>query len=173
MGNLQCPDPNVAIKEMAGQMGMKKKHQVNLRMLDDTALVGLDVLEIWDGADLIVLREALSSLVQLDGRLSVGVDLSSVMHIPSGFFGMLFEWYETGVEVLLYAPRPHIQQMLWFRMYFREDSRRSGVYRLTDADVRHHTPVEQEAYHRREFSGVLAGDLYEPPELDYDLEDEI
>ncbi|MEY3172387.1 MAG: hypothetical protein RLZZ436_300 [Planctomycetota bacterium] len=152
---------------------MKKKHQVNLRMLDETAVVGLDVLEIWDGADLIVLREALSSLVELEGRLSVGVDLSSVMHIPSGFFGMLFEWYEAGVEVLLYAPRPHVRQMLWFRMYFREDSRRSGVYRLTDADVRHHTPVEQEAYHRREFSGVLTGDSSESLETDYEFDGEI
>ncbi len=149
---------------------MRKKHQVNLRMLDNTALVGLDVLEIWDGADLIVLREALSSLVQMEGRLSVGVDMSSVMHIPSGFFGMLFEWYESGVEVLLYAPRSHVQQMLWFRMYFREDVRRPGVYRLTDADVRHHTPVEQEAYHRREFSGVLTGEDVDAmlPECDLD-----
>jgi hypothetical protein len=144
---------------MAGQAGMKKKHQVNLRMLDETAVVGLDVPEIWDGAELIVLREALFSLVQMEGRLSVGVDVSSVMHIPSGFFGMLFEWYESGVEVLLYAPRAHVQQMLWFRMYFREDARRSGIYRLTDADVRHHTPIEQEAYHRREFSGALTTDV--------------
>ncbi|MFM7057447.1 MAG: hypothetical protein ACKO2P_11060 [Planctomycetota bacterium] len=149
---------------------MKKKHQVNLRMLDETALVGLDVLEIWDGADLIVLREALSSLVQLEGRLSVGVDMASVMHIPSGFFGMLFEWYESGVEVLLYAPRVHVQQMLWFRMYFREDARRSGVYRLTDADVRHHTPLEQEAYHRREFSGVLTGDSFDLLQTDSDAD---
>lgn len=133
---------------------MKKKHQINLRMLDETAIIGLDVLEIWDGADLIVLREALASLVELDGRLSVGVDVSSVMHIPSGFFGMLFEWYEAGVEVMLYSPRQNIRQMLWFRMFFREDPHRNDIFRLTDADVRHHTSVEQEEYHRREFSAA-------------------
>jgi hypothetical protein len=76
------------------------------------------------------------------------------MHIPSGFFGMLFEWYEAGVEVMLYSPRQNIRQMLWFRMFFREDPHRNDIFRLTDADVRHHTSVEQEEYHRREFSAA-------------------
>lgn len=131
---------------------MKKKHRVNLRMVDHTAMIGLDVLEIWDGADLIVLREALAALIESDGHLSIGIDLSSVMHIPSGFFGMLFEWYESGVEVLLYAPGTHVRNMFWFRMYFREHPLRRDIFRLTDADVRDNTPNEQEEYHRREFS---------------------
>ena len=131
---------------------MKKKHRVNLRMVDDTAIIGLDVLEIWDGADLIILREALAALVESDGHLSIGVDVSSVMHIPSGFFGMLYEWYESGVEVLLYGPGTHVRNMLWFRMFFREHPLRRDIFRLTDADVRNHTPNQQEEYHRREFS---------------------
>ena len=131
---------------------MKKKHRVNLRMVDDSAIIGLDVLEIWDGADLIILREALASLIEYDGHLSIGVDVSSVMHIPSGFFGMLFEWYESGVEVLLYGPGTHIRNMYWFRMFFREHPHRKDIFRLTDVDVRNHTPNQQEEYHRREFS---------------------
>ncbi|MCH2200371.1 MAG: STAS domain-containing protein [Fuerstiella sp.] len=130
-------------------MNTKKRQRLNIRTDDNTAVVGLDHIEIWDGADLALLREVLSELIENDGFRSVGVDLASVKYIPSGFFGMLFEWYETGIEIQLHSPQPNVEQMLWFRMFFAD--RPDGHFQLSDEKVRDHTPNQQVEYHKREF----------------------
>ena len=130
-------------------MNPKKRQRLNIHTHGDTVVVGLDHIEIWDGADLALLREVLSKLIEHEGFRSIGVDLASVKYIPSGFFGMLFEWYETGVDVHLQAPQPNVEQMLWFRMFFHASA--DGNFRLTDERVRHHTPNQQVEYHKREF----------------------
>ncbi len=130
-------------------MSSRKKQRLSVRIEDDFAIVALDDMEIWDGADLALLREALSALIEKDGFRAIGVDLTSVKYIPSGFFGMLFEWYEQGLKIRLCSPQKNVEQMLWFRMFFvREDA---TSYRLSDDEMRHNTPNEQVEYHRREF----------------------
>lgn len=134
-----------------------------------TAVVQLDDMEIWDGADLALLRDVLNRLIQQDGFRSLGVDLTTVKYIPSGFFGMLFEWYESGLEIALFRPQANVRQMLWFRMFFAEAD--ADRFVLTDADIRNNTPSEQIEYHRRAFmtayeSGELLGDI----ELDADID---
>ena len=137
-------------------MNPKKRQRLNIRSDGTTAVVGLDHIEIWDGADLALLREVLSELIENDGFRSVGVDLASVKYIPSGFFGMLFEWYETGIEIQLHSPQPNVEHMLWFRMFFRACP--DGHFQLSDAEVRNHTPSQQVEYHKREFMGEPESD---------------
>ncbi len=130
-------------------MSLRKKHRLTVRTEENLAIVALDDMEIWDGADLALLRETLTNLIEIEGYRAIGVDLSAVKYIPSGFFGMLFEWYEQGMKVQLYSPQSNVVQMLWFRMFFvlTED----GAYQLNDDEMRHNSPNEQVAYHRREF----------------------
>jgi len=131
-------------------MNPKKYQRLNIQSDDTTAVVRLDRIEIWDGADLALLREGLSELIEKNEFRSVGVDLSAVKYIPSGFFGMLFEWYESGIEIQLHSPQPNVEQMLWFRMFFSACA--DGHFELCDKQVRNHTPNQQVEYHRREFT---------------------
>lgn len=135
------------------EMSSRNRQRLTVRTEEDFAIVSLGDSEIWDGADLALIRESLTNLIERDGFRAIGLDLSAVKYIPSGFFGMLFEWYEQGLKVRLYYPQRNVEQMLWFRMFF--NSCDEGAYQLNDAEMRHNTPNEQVAYHRREF---MAGD---------------
>lgn len=91
-----------------------------MRIFWDGGVTVLDLgcMEIWDGADMALLRESLTQLIVSDKRRSIGIDMAHVKYIPSGFFGMLFDWYETGVQIRLYSPQPNVQSMLWFSRFF-------------------------------------------------------
>ena len=130
-------------------MSSRKKQRLTVRIENDFAIVSLEDMEIWDGADLALLREALTALIERDGYRAIGVDLSAVKYIPSGFFGMLFEWYEQGMRVRLDAPQKNVEQMLWFRMFFVRQP--DETFLLTDERMRNNTPNEQVEFHRREF----------------------
>ena len=130
-------------------MSSRKKQRLSIRIENDFAIVSLEDMEIWDGADLALLREALSTLIERDGYRAIGVDLSAVKYIPSGFFGMLFEWYEQGLRIRLDSPQSNVEQMLWFRMFFVVQV--DGSFLLTDERMRNNTPNEQVEFHRREF----------------------
>lgn len=130
-------------------MSSRKKQRLNIRTENECAIVSLDDMEIWDGADLALLRETLTTLIEQNGFRAIGVDLSAVKYIPSGFFGMLFEWYEQGLSIRLDAPQQNVEQMLWFRMFFVRQSETTFV--LSDERMRHNTPNEQVEFHRREF----------------------
>jgi anti-anti-sigma regulatory factor len=75
-------------------------------------------MEIWDGADMALLRESLTRLIKAEKHRRIGVDMSHVKYIPSGFFGMLFDWFETGVRIRLYTPQPNVRRMIWFNQFF-------------------------------------------------------
>lgn len=138
-------------------MNPKKRQRLNVQIDGTCATVGLDQIEIWDGADLALLREVLTELVTRDAYRSIGVNLESVKYIPSGFFGMLYEWYEDGIQVTLHSPQPNVEQMIWFRMFFNEQP--DGSFRLNDEAVRNHTPNEQVEYHKKEFTGELVDEV--------------
>ena len=108
-------------------MARKKSCTIDVRNGHHVVLMG--DMEIWDGADLALLRETLARLVEAERHKSIGVDLTFVKYIPSGFFGMLYDYAECGVSVRVYGPHPHIRQMLWFREFFDEVS--SEVFGLT------------------------------------------
>lgn len=86
---------------------------------DGSHVIQLGDMEIWDGADLALLRETLVHLFHKMRSRRFGVDMSYVKYVPSGFFGMLFDWYEKGVEIQLYSPQPQVAGMLWFRRFFQ------------------------------------------------------
>jgi hypothetical protein len=130
-------------------MSSRKKQRLSVRVDGNFAVVALDDMEIWDGADLALLREALTAIIERDGFRAVGVDLAPVKYIPSGFFGMLFEWYEQGLQIRLESPQANVLQMLWFRMFFVKSE--DGTFHLTDERMRNNTPNEQVEFHRREF----------------------
>lgn len=146
-------------------MSSRKKQRLSVRVEGDFAIVALDDMEIWDGADLALLREALTAIIERDGFRAIGVDLSPVKYIPSGFFGMLFEWYEQGLQIRLESPQQNVQQMLWFRMFFLKVE--DGSFHLTDERMRNNTPNEQVEFHRREFMSA------EEVEEDDDIEEHI
>lgn|GEM_PF-1431997 len=100
-------------------MARKKRSTIDVR--DGFHVVVMDDIEIWDGADLALLRETLSRLVDQQKQKAVGVEMTWVKYIPSGFFGMLYDYCERGVAVRLYSPQPHVQKMLWFREFFEAD----------------------------------------------------
>jgi hypothetical protein len=89
-------------------------------ILGDVHLLHMGSMEIWDGADLALLREALATLIEREGCRSIVVDMQFVKYIPSGFFGMLFDWHEKrDVWFALTPPQPDVQRMLWFQQFFR------------------------------------------------------
>ncbi len=107
-------------------MARKKGCTIDVREKHHVVVMG--DMEIWDGADLALLRETLARLVEDERRKAIGVDLTFVKYIPSGFFGMLYDYAERGVSVRIYNAQPHIREMLWYREFFDELSR--GVYQL-------------------------------------------
>ena len=107
-------------------MARKKKNWIDER--DTFHVVVMEDMEIWDGADLSLLRETLARLVDHEKRKAIGVDMTCVKYIPSGFFGMLYDYRERDIKVRLDAPQVHVQAMLWFREFFEEST--PGVFEL-------------------------------------------
>ena len=94
------------------------KKPLRLVTRDGFTILELGSAEIWDGADMALLRESLTRLITAEKHRAIGVDMTYVKYIPSGFFGMLFDWFETGVQVRLYTPQPNVRKMLWFNQFF-------------------------------------------------------
>ena len=107
-------------------MARKKRNSIDIRNGHHFIVMG--EMEIWDGADLALLRETLSRLVEVEKQTAIGVDMTFVKYIPSGFFGMLYDYRERGIAVQLSSPQPHVKEMLWFREFFEEVE--SGTYEL-------------------------------------------
>jgi len=86
-------------------------------------------MEIWDGADLALIREMFTRLVDGAKHRHIGIDMRAVKYIPSGFFGLLYDWYDQGIGIRVYDAQPHVRDMLWFRQFFIE--RTPGCFELT------------------------------------------
>lgn len=93
-----------------------RRAERNVCFRDGIAIVSLGSASVWDTGDLVRLREVAAGLLSRRW-LSIGIDLSHVAHLPSGFMNMLCEWCESGFEVHLFDPPPVIQNMLWFRQF--------------------------------------------------------
>lgn len=98
---------------------MANKRFLRLCVDEQVTILALGEMEIWDGADMALLRESLTRLIKAEKRRAIGIDMTHVKYIPSGFFGMLFDWYETGVQIRLYGPQPNVRRMLWFNRFFK------------------------------------------------------
>lgn len=106
----------------------KYTHNLTVEHSDHGQVINIGDMEIWDGADLSLIRDTLFRLVLSEGVDTFAIDMHAVQYVPSGFFGMLFDWLDRGVTVRLIRPRPRVQQMLWFRTFFQETA--PNVYQL-------------------------------------------
>lgn len=108
----------------------KNTHGLQLTRRSGVSIVSIGNMEIWDGADLSLVRDTLNVLISQRKRRSVGIQMRHVKYVPSGFFGMLYDWHESGIAVHLFDPQPRVENMLWFQRFFVEV--RQGMYRLED-----------------------------------------
>ena len=99
-------------------MASRKKQRMKINNIRGVAVMDLGAIEIWDGADLALLRETLHRLVDAEKHRAIGVNMTYVKYVPSGFFGMLYDCHERGIEIFLYTPQPNVANMLWFRQFF-------------------------------------------------------
>lgn len=119
-------------QHLSGQPGMKlqshfKRMQIDIE--DGVHLLHVGEMEIWDGADLALLREGLFHLIERERCRAIAIDMTYVKYIPSGFFGMLVDWQEKrGVWFALTPPQPNVQRMLWFRRFFQQNA--EGLFEL-------------------------------------------
>lgn len=95
---------------------------IRLTIHQGITVMDLGDMEIWDGADLSLLRDGLNHVIGQRGSRSVAVDMTSVKYVPSGFFGMLFDWFEQGVCIHLFGPLERVRNMIWFRQFFSAES---------------------------------------------------
>ena len=115
-------------------MAARKDYEgMDLEQRGDALVICLGSMEIWDGADLALLRDSLNNLTKVDRVPVVGVDMQHVKYVPSGFFGMLFEASDQGVEIRLYGPQARVRNMLWFRKFFAPDQ--NGEFVLDRGDA--------------------------------------
>lgn len=133
----------------------KYTHGLTVTQKSSISVIGIGRMEIWDGADLSLLRDSIVQLVNEDRVSEIGVDMKYVQHVPSGFFGMLFDWHERGIRITLHSPRQRVCQMLWFRKFFARDSVErfvlhdgEGVNEVVDEDLW----VQSESFREETFS---------------------
>ena len=108
---------------------------------DEFLLLQLGEMEIWDGADLALLREGLFRLIDGESCQAIAIDMQFVKYIPSGFFGMLFDWQEKcGTLFALTPPQPNVQRMLWFRQFFKLNS--DGLYEMVPEPTEAFSPTD-------------------------------
>jgi hypothetical protein len=105
-----------------------RKDRMRIRQENGVTILDLGPVEIWDGADLALLRDTFARHCVSQRCRSLGIDMTSVKYVPSGFFGMLFDWHERGVAIRLYTPQAHVANMLWFRQFFEPET--NGSYLL-------------------------------------------
>ncbi|REJ72830.1 MAG: hypothetical protein DWQ34_10390 [Planctomycetota bacterium] len=105
----------------------KNTHGLSLTTHSNRTIVDIGDMEIWDGADLSLIRDTLTRLIEKERRKSVAIQMRSVKYVPSGFFGMLYDYFEQGVSIRLIRPQPRIANMLWFKRFFAPESGGSHV----------------------------------------------
>ena len=112
---------------------------------DGIPTVALGPANIWDGGDLGRLRDAAAEVFAAGNR-RIGVDLTHVGVLPTGFLHMLCTWQERGAEVYLFTPRSNVRDMFWFRTFAEPIS----------ADVWRMSCVTEEAEPRNPFQNPAA-----------------
>src|SRR5579862_8195666 len=104
-----------------------RRERMSLSQDNGHMIINMGPVEIWDGADLALLRDTFTRQCDHNRCRALGVDMSTVKYIPSGFFGMLFDWHERGVAIRLYSPQDRVMNMLWFRQFFELETNGSYV----------------------------------------------
>ena len=99
----------------------KNTHGLTVKRHRRATVIDIGEMEIWDGADLSLIRDTLNRLIVKERRRSIAIQMRTVKYVPSGFFGMLYDWFERGITVRLVAPQDRVTQMLWFQRFFERE----------------------------------------------------
>ena len=105
-----------------------RKQRLSIHYWNGVTVIDLGSMDIWDGADMALLRETLTRLIDRERCREIGVNMQHVKYIPSGFFGMLFDWHDRGIQISLFTPQANVCRMLWFRQFF--DPMENGRFQL-------------------------------------------
>lgn len=103
-------------------MSDRRRKRLILKQQRSRTVINVGEMDIWDGADLALIRDTLHELIEEKGKRQVGIEMGTVKYVPSGFFGMLSEWHDRGINITLHGVQPNVQRMLWFRHFFLEIS---------------------------------------------------
>lgn len=125
-------------------MASKRRLRVKYFDWNDSRVLDVGKMEIWDGADLSLVRDMLVEMIEKEGHKSVGVNLKYVKYIPSGFFGMMFDWQEEGIQVSLFHPQPNVANMLWFRQFFEDVG--DGCHRMSTKAKFEYMPAAKKSW---------------------------
>ncbi len=96
----------------------KNTDRITVRRSRGSVTLDMGPIEIWDGADLSLVRDMLVHVIEKESYRRVAINMAYVKYVPSGFFGMLLDWHDRGIEIELAEPQPNVQDMLWFRRFF-------------------------------------------------------
>ncbi|MFO1093033.1 MAG: hypothetical protein U0992_06940 [Planctomycetaceae bacterium] len=96
----------------------KNTHGLTVKRHRRATVIDIGEMEIWDGADLSLIRDTLNRLIVKERRRSIAIQMRTVKYVPSGFFGMLYDWFEHGITVRLVSPQERVTQMIWFQRFF-------------------------------------------------------
>ena len=103
-------------------MARRKRQRISLHEENGTVTLDMGPIEIWDGADLALLRETVAQLTEQEDKKSLCFAISHVKYVPSGFFGMLLDCYDRGIQIRLLSPTHYVTGMLWFQRFFARDA---------------------------------------------------
>ncbi|MEZ6065584.1 MAG: hypothetical protein R3B90_07695 [Planctomycetaceae bacterium] len=131
----------------------KNTHGLQLRHVRGVTFVDIGNMEIWDGADLSLVRDTLNVLIAKRRRRAIGIDMRHVKYVPSGFFGMLYDYYEGDINIYLFRPQDRVENMLWFQRFFQPKG--AGVWKLCDENE-FGLDVEQDQSEREECEATAA-----------------
>ena len=109
-------------------MSARRRKRLTITQEGGVTFISLGTMEIWDGADLALIRDTLIEQIQDYGHKELAIDMATVKYIPSGFFGMLSEWNDRGVGISIQGVQENVANMVWFQQFFIESS--PGFYRL-------------------------------------------
>lgn len=109
-------------------MSARRRKRLTITQENGITFISLGKMEIWDGADLALIRDTLIEQVQKYNRQAIAVDMETVKYIPSGFFGMLSEWKDRGINISIKGVQENVSNMLWFQQFFLEAL--PGLYHL-------------------------------------------
>ena len=98
----------------------KNMGRISFYSKQDSTVLDMGDIEIWDGADLSLIRDALAHVIEKKKQKHIAIEMKYVKYVPSGFFGMLYDWFEHGIKIALISPQDHVQEMLWFKRFFIE-----------------------------------------------------
>jgi hypothetical protein len=107
-------------RRQRARLRQQRRERLSVQRQSDVVVLDMGAKEMWDGADLSLLREQMTNIGAGSLNPSIAIEMRHVKYLASGFFGTLFDWREKNGarSVRLYSPQPCVRQMIWFQQFF-------------------------------------------------------